>query len=369
MITKGRRIFAIRGIPIEINYSWFLIVALVAWSLASQYFPEQVPGLAPTTYWVLGILSALALFASVLLHELGHSVVAQRNGIAIRGITLHVFGGVAKLAREADSPGVEFRIAVAGPAVSFALALVSDLLLRGPGWPAPAVALLAYLRLVNGLLGAFNLVPGFPLDGGRILRALLWWWKDDLQQATRVTGAIGSGFAYTLMLLGVLSFAGGNPFQGIYYLFIGVFLKQAAEASVQQVAWRQALQGIRVGDVMAPDVVTVGPDLTLARLAEDLFWRHHFTSFPVLDGGQVVGIVALKHLRDYPRERWGEVQVREAMLPFGPDLQAGPGEAVLDAFARLSQNPVGRMAVVERGGRLVGYLSVKDMLHILALRG
>ena len=153
------------------------------------------------------IFSALALFASVLLHELGHSVVAQRNGIAIRGITLHIFGGVAKLAREADSPGVEFRVAAAGPAVSFALALAGDVLLRLAAWPAPAAALLAYLSFVNGLLGGFNLVPGFPLDGGRMLRALLWWWKGDLQQATRVTGAIGGGFAYTLMLLGVASFS------------------------------------------------------------------------------------------------------------------------------------------------------------------
>ena len=369
MITKGQRVFTIRGIPIEINYSWFLIVALVAWSLASHYFPGQVPGLSPTTYWGLGIVSALALFASVLLHELGHSVVAQRNGIAIRGITLHVFGGVAKLAREADSPGVEFRVAAAGPAVSFALALGCHLLLRVPGWPEPAAALLGYLRFVNFVVAIFNLVPGFPLDGGRILRALLWWWRGDLQQATRVTGAIGGGFAYALMLLGVVSFALGNPVQGIYFLFIGIFLKQAADASVEQVAWRQALQGITVGDVMTREVVTVDPDLTLARLADDLFWHHRFTSFPVVEGGQVIGIVALKHLRDYPRERWGEVRVREAMLRFGPEVQAGPREAVLDAFTRLLQNPVGRIAVVETGERLVGYLSVKDMLHILALRG
>lgn len=368
MITKGQRIFTIRGIPIEINYSWFLIFALVAWSLASQYFPEQVPGLAPRTYWGLGIVSALALFGSVLLHELGHSVVAQRNGIAIRGITLHIFGGVAKLAREADSPGVEFRIAAAGPAVSFALALGCLFLLRLPGWPEPAAALLGYLQFVNFAVAIFNLVPGFPLDGGRILRALLWWWREDLQQATRVTGAIGGGFAFSLMLLGVVSFAWGNPVQGIYFLFIGIFLKQAADASIQQVAWRQAFRGITVGDVMTREVVTVDPDFTLARLADDLFWRHRFTSFPVMQGGRVVGIVALKHLREHPRERWGEVRVREAMLPFGPDLEAGPQEAALDAFARLSQNPVGRMAVVENGERLVGYLSVKDLLHILALR-
>lgn len=369
MITKGHRIFTIRGIPIEINYSWFLIVALVAWGLATQHFPANVPGLTPTAYWGLGIVSALALFASVLLHELGHSVVAQRNGIAILGITLHVFGGVARLAREAESPAVEFRVAAAGPAVSFALALASDLLLRMPAWPAPAAALLGYLGLMNGLLGAFNLVPGFPLDGGRMLRALLWWWHGDVQQATRVTAAIGGGFAYALMLLGVLSLAWGNPVLGLYYVFIGVFLKQAADASIQQVAWRRALQGITVGDVMARDVVTVDPDLTLARLADDLFWRHRFTSFPVVEGGRVVGIVALKQLRDYPRERWGEVRVREAMLPFGPELQAEPREPVLDAFARLVQNPAGRMAVVDGEGRLVGYLSVKDMLHILALRG
>jgi len=369
MITRGQRVFTIRGIPIEINYSWFLIVALVAWSLAAHYFPARVPGLPVAAYWGLGSLSALALFASVLLHELGHAVVAQRNGIAIRGITLHVFGGVARLAREAESPGVEFRVAAAGPAVSFALALASDVLLRLQAWPAPAAALLGYLRLVNGLLGAFNLVPGFPLDGGRLLRAILWAWKGDLQQATRVAGAIGAGFAYTLMLLGVLSVAGGNPVGGMYYLFIGVFLKQAADAGIQQVAWRRALQGITVGDVMAREVVTVDPDLTLASLADDLFWRHRFTSFPVVEGGRVVGIVTLQHLRGYPRERWGDVRVREAMLPFSPELQAGPREAVLDAFARLQQNPVGRMAVVEGGGRLVGYLSVRDMLHILALRG
>lgn len=365
-MTHGVTLFRVAGIPVRIHPSWLVIFGLIAWSLSVGYFPHVLPGVPAAAYWVQGLVAALLLFVSVFLHELSHSVVARAHGLPVSAITLHVFGGVSQLQREPERPGVEFWMAVAGPLASFALAAVAA---GGAAatTAAPAVAaILHYLAVVNAVVGAFNLVPGFPLDGGRILRAALWKARGDLRWATRVASRAGTVVAFGLMGLGILRGLTGEFLGGLWLVLIGLFLRQAAEGSYQQLVLRRALAPLRVRDVMTGTVVSVPADRTLAEVVDETFWRHHVSSFPVVAGGRVLGILGLQQLRHVPRERWAETSVREAMLPLAPALAVAPGDRLADALEKLSQNGLGRAAVIESGA-LAGYLSLRDVLHVLAI--
>jgi len=362
------RVLTIRGIPINIHVSWLVIYGLITWTLAVGYFPHALPNLPATTYWANGLLAALLLFVSVLLHELSHSFVAIAHGLSVRGITLHVFGGVSHLEDEPPTPRAEFLIAVVGPITSFAIAAVLWAInASGLVPPGSAQAVVSYLVLVNLAVGIFNLVPGFPLDGGRILRAALWKWKGTLDQATYVASRVGVAFAFALMALGVLQIFGGAVLGGVWFIIIGMFLRGAADASYSQMALREALAHLPVRDIMTREVVTVPVQATVAQLAE-AFWSHHVTSFPVVDGGVVRGIASVQQVHGVPAEQRTERRVSEIMRPVSDDLIVGPNDSVFDALGKASRNQVGRLAVLE-GSRLVGYLSLKDITHVLALRG
>lgn len=362
------RVFRIRGIPISIHVSWLVIYGLITWTLAVGYFPRTLPGLPAAAYWANGLLAGLLLFVSVLLHELSHSLVALAQGLAVRGITLHVFGGVSHLEDEAPSPRAEFLIAVVGPLTSFAIAAVlwgvAAVGLVGPAW---ARAVVSYLVLVNLAVGVFNLVPGFPLDGGRLLRAALWAWKGSLGRATYRASRVGVFFAFALMALGFVQIFVGNLVGGFWMLLIGMFLRGAADTSYSQTALREALGRLPVREIMTREVITVAPDATVEQLA-DHFWAHHVTSFPVVDQGTVRGIASVQQVHEVPREQRMQRQVRALMHPVADDLVVGPGDSVFDALAKATRNKIGRVAVVE-DSRLVGYLSLKDITHVLALRG
>ncbi len=363
----GLTVLRVLGIPIRIHPSWLVILGLIAWSLSVGYFPHVLPDLPPRAYWASGLVAALLLFVSVLLHELAHALVARGRGLRVAGITLHVFGGVSQLEQEPDRPRVELEVALVGPLTSFALAGLVALAARLP-LPLTAHAVLRYLALANLAVGLFNLLPGFPLDGGRVLRAVLWQARGDLTRATQLASRIGSGFAFALMGLGVLRGLAGEFLGGLWFVLIGLFLRQASEGSYRQLLLRRALAPFTVRDVMTREVVHVPADLPVARVVDEYFWRHHVTSFPVLDGGRVVGILSLHQLAGVPQERWLTTPAREVMQALAAPLVAGPGERLWPAFERLSRNGLGRLAVLD-DGRLVGYLSFKDVLHVLALAG
>jgi Zn-dependent protease len=365
-MSGAATLFRVRGIPVRVHISWLVVFGLIAWSLAVGYFPHEVPNLPLVTYWANGLLAAALLFISVFLHELSHSLVAVRYGIPVSGITLHIFGGVSQMTREPDRPGVEWSMAMVGPLTSFAIAGALALLHRFAGLPAPAAAVTRYLVFMNALVGAFNLLPGYPLDGGRLLRAGLWKATGDLPWATRVAGHAGSGVAFFLMAVGILQTLAGNFLGGLWLLLIGLFLRQAAEDSSREQQVRQALGALAVRDAMTGEVISVSPDLSVGHLVEDVFWPHHVSSFPVVGGGRVVGIVAVDQLKGVPRARWTEIRVADLMRPLGETLQAAPSDPLWRAFEKLSQNGVGRLAVLENG-QLVGYLSLKDVAHILAV--
>jgi Zn-dependent protease len=359
-------LFSVGGIPIRVHVSWLAIFGLITWSLSVGYFPQVVPNLPLVAYWANGALAALLLFVSVLLHELSHAVVARHFGLPVAGITLHVFGGVSELSREPDRPGVEFRVALAGPLTSLALGAIMAGI--GSVWPARSVgaAIFRYLALVNVVLGLFNLVPGFPLDGGRLLRAALWKVRGDLESATRAATRAGSTVAAILMALGIVRALTGEFLGGLWLVLIGVFLRQAAEGSYDQLLVRRALGRLSVRDVMTREVVHVDGTLTVARLVDEVFWRHHVTSFPVLDGARLVGIVSINQVKAVPQARWAHLRVRDIMQPVAERLIAAPADALEPVLQKLSQNGLGRVAVVEAGA-IVGYLSLKDVLHVLTL--
>ena len=366
-MTGAVTLFRVVGIPVRVHASWLVIFGLIAWSLSVGYFPQALPDVPVAAHWVSGAVAALLLFVSVFLHELSHAIVARRAGLRVSGITLHVFGGVSQLEDEPRFPGVEFLIAIVGPLTSFLVAGVTALATAATRASPIATAILQYLVLVNIVVGVFNLVPGFPLDGGRVLRALLWKVKGDLQAATAAATRAGEAVAFVLIAIGVLRGLTGEFLGGLWFILIGLFLRQAAAGSYQQVVLRRALSSLAVRDVMTREVFHVGPDLPLTRVADDFFWPHHVSSFPVVEDGRVIGIVSIHQLGDIPPGRRAETPVRQVMRALDDSLAAAPGDSLWAAFEKLSRNGLGRLAVVEDGG-LAGYLSLKDVLHVLGLR-
>jgi Zn-dependent protease/CBS domain-containing protein len=367
MLRTNIRLFKVFGIPIEINVSWFIIFALVSWSLVSLYFPAKYPDLSVASHWGMGLVAALMLFASVILHELGHSYVAKAHGVPIKRITLFLFGGVSQLTKESSNPMTEIKIAIAGPGVSYALMVVFFALYfvasRGntPGSVAPVLKYLAY---VNGMLGTFNLIPGFPLDGGRLLRAAIWRATGDLRRSTYIATRVGGIIGIVFIAIGFLSVFRGLFIFGLWMVLIGFFLRQAAEASYVQVVVNSALKGVKVGDIMKTEVVTVSPDLSVQDLVDSYFFRYHYDSFPVSQEGAVLGLVSLNDLKNLPRERWHDTRVREVMQTDLAALSVAPDEDVSLILRRAVRDQAGTLPVVE-AGRIVGIITRRDIMEAL----
>lgn len=365
---KGIHLFTIAGIRIIIDYSWFIIFALVAVSLSAGYLPQEHPGASPAAYWLAGLVATLAFFFSILFHELAHSLVAIHSGIAIPSITLFLFGGVSRLSEEAKDPKTELRIAIVGPLSSFVLAVAFWLLhgrLAGTIHPL-ADAILSYLAFINVALGAFNLAPGFPLDGGRVLRAILWWRTGNLDRATRLASDLGQGFALTLIFLGALLVFRGALLGGIWLVFIGMFLRGSAARGYEQMALQRTLQSARVGDVMIEDPVTLDPDLPLSKVVAEYFFRYGFRGFPVVQGDRPLGLLSVSDLAGLTDEELATKRVRDLMRPLDESRIIGKDALLLEALEKLSPKNVGRLVVMENG-RLIGLVTKTGLLRLLEL--
>ena len=384
-MTRGIRIGRILGIDIVLDASWFLMSILIAWTFANT-FRDKLPslGFGDRGYVAMGIVAALLFFASLLAHEMGHAIVALRKGIAVRSITLFFFGGVAQIRNEPKSPGDEFKIAIAGPIVSVILAAVflggawlsglSDLRSAAP--PTFKGAQTSALTAVAGLVGmlnislaVFNMAPGFPLDGGRVLRAAVWAATKDLVKATRVASTSGQVLAWLMIGFGVYAIiATEDLFLGIWLVLIGLFLYQAAASGYQQVLLRNSLRGLMVGDLMTREVISIPGNARLGSAVDEYFLTHRHTSFPVLGYGDAVeGIITLQHIRQVPRERWEETTVRQAMVAASEVITTHPREAVSQLLDRMRNNPIGRFLVVETD-RLVGYITASDIARHFEIR-
>jgi Zn-dependent protease len=310
MMPGSLRLGKIAGIDISIHMSWLIIVVLLTWSLATGWFPLNYLGWSTLTYWLISLLAAMLLFASVLLHELAHSLVARRRGLQVKNITLFIFGGISNIEHEPKSPGVEFQMAFVGPLTSLLIAGASYLLMFVmQGGSSPLAAILAYLALTNGLLGLFNLLPGFPLDGGRVLRSIIWKLSGNLRTATRAAALVGQMIAYLMILTGLWLLFGGDVIDGLWIGFIGWFLLSGAQSASSQVVLETLLKGVTVGEVMNANPVMVPANMSLQKLVDDLLLPHGWRSAFVMQLDQLVGLITLRDIRHIPREHWGQTPV------------------------------------------------------------
>jgi Zn-dependent protease/CBS domain-containing protein len=370
MFGKQIKLFKLLGFEVRADWSWIIIAILVTWSLSRGYFPLHYPSLTARAYLLMGIAGALGLFLSIVIHEFCHSVVARGYGLPMKGITLFLFGGVAEMGDEPESAKVEFMMAFVGPVSSVALGLICyGLYATGTNnvWPQPITGVLAYLAVINWMLAGFNLLPAFPLDGGRVLRSILWAAKKNLRWATRVSSTIGTGFGFALMALGILQLLTGNFINAMWWFLIGLFLRNAAGMSYQQLMVRKALEGEKVSRFMNSQPVTVKPSVTIEELVNDYVYKYDYKMFPIVEAGRLAGCITTKEVRAVPRDEWRERRVIDVASECSPANTIQPDDDATKALALMSQNGLSRLIVV-KDNHVKGVITLKDMLKFLSLK-
>ncbi len=371
MFGRSFNLFRLFGFQVRADVSWLLLGWLIAWSLSSGVFPNQFPGYSTAVYWGMGIAGAIGLFISIVLHEFSHSLVARRFGIPMKGITLFIFGGVAEMGEEPPNPHAELMVAIAGPLASVVIAFqcaIITMLLNAADVGRLFSGVFAYLSLINFILVAFNMVPAFPLDGGRVLRAILWRMKSDLKWATRVTSSLGSLFGMVLIVLGVIAALSGNLIGGVWWFILGMFLRGAASMSYQQVVLRRALEGEPVSRFMHPDPVVAHPGQSMQDVVENYVYRYHYKLYPVVDDdGELLGCITLSDIKEIDKEEWPTTRV-ESILKSCTTGNSIPADAdAMEALSRMRSQDSSRLLVVD-DGHLRGIVTLKDLLKFLSLK-
>ncbi|HVU67609.1 MAG TPA: site-2 protease family protein [Ktedonobacteraceae bacterium] len=361
------RIGSIAGINLYVHVSWLIILVLLSWSLATGWFAQLYPGWSASTYWLVSILAALLLFVSVLLHELSHSLVARARGLPVRSIILFIFGGVSNIEQEPKRPGVEFQMAFVGPLTSLVLGGIAYLLLLAVGKnTSPLAAILGYLAISNVLLGIFNLLPGFPLDGGRVLRSIVWGISKNLQMATRVATIVGQVVAYLLILLGIWIIFSGSLLSGLWLGFIGWFLLSGSQAANRQMQFETLFAGTTVGDVMNRQPVTVPSNISLHRLVYEYFLPYGWRSAFVTQLDQFVGLITLSDIRHIPQESWSQTFVGQAMVPLEKLHALSPAQPLHQVLSVMVAQGINQLPVVQ-DGHLIGVLNREDILRFVEI--
>ncbi len=389
MMRSGLKIARLFGIDVYIDWSWLLVFLLVTWDLAAAVFPSLHPNWGLDLNIAMGVLASLVFFFSILLHELAHSIVARARGLPVRRITLFFFGGVSNIQREPPSPGAEFFMAVVGPLTSIVLGVI--FLVLGVGQIprlsfvpsnatpllrslSPLATMLVWLGPVNIIIGLFNLIPAFPLDGGRILRSILWALSHNLRRATRWATAVGQAFGWLMIVAGIAMVFGasfpilGSGFiNGLWLAFIGWFVISAAVQSYHQVVIEDLLQGVPVTSLMREPAPAVSPDMTVHDLVFDHVMRGEERAFPVMDGGRLAGMVYAEDLRKVDRNKWDRTRVRDVMVPESDLDELSPREDAMDAFQKMASKEMRQMPVVQNG-QLIGVLRRRDILRWLQVQ-
>ena len=357
------------GISIRIDYTWFVVFALIVWTLGSHYFPKQYPSWSQSIYWLMGIITAIIFFASIIAHELAHSLVSKSKGLPVHSITLFIFGGVAEIADEPKKPGAEFFMAIAGPLTSFGVAIIFWLLSMVSGHNrTPFSAMMLWLSLINMTIAVFNLIPGFPLDGGRILRSIIWKITGNLRTATRSASVVGRIVAYLFILWGIWRiFAFNDVFGGIWIAFIGWFLENAASTSYRQMTLKDTLQGMKVRDIMMSDCTVLPNYLTVRELVDNYILHSNNQCFPVSDGGQIVGIITLQMIKEIPQDQWATITMGDAMIPLDKIISVHPDEEVFAVMQKMAVEQIYQLPVMENG-RLIGMVSRDNIINVVNLK-
>jgi Zn-dependent protease len=362
------RLGRILGIEIKLDYSWFIVFALLIMSLSAQYFPGSFPDWSPTAYWAMGTITAVLFFLSVLAHELAHSLISQASGVPVRDITLFIFGGAAQISDEPKTARDEFWMALVGPMTSLVLAgAAGAVTLLARGGNAYLLALSSWLARINLSLALFNLIPGFPLDGGRVFRAIVWAITGNLKLATRVAAGLGRLVAYGFIFWGVVQLFGGNWADGLWIAFIGWFLENAAISSYRRIELRELLAGHTAREVMTSECRIVPPHLTLDVLVDQVILPSGRRCFPVQEGGKFYGLVTVHNVREVPRGEWKTTRVQDVMIAREQLRSVTPDEDLNVVFDRMTAEDVNQLAVVDNG-QLLGMLARDNLLNFIRLK-
>ncbi len=358
------KLFRIAGITIGIHYTWIFAIIFFSWTLAMVYFPAGYPDWSTAVYWITGIIGALLIFVSVLLHELAHSLVANARGIPVHSITLFILGGASNLEEEPQKPGAEFAMAIVGPVTSLALAAIFWGLTFLPiDATAPLAAMLSYLALINMYLGVFNLLPGFPMDGGRVLRSIIWGSTGSLTRATDIAGMVGQFFGWAFIGLGVFLMISVSFINGLWFAFIGWFLNSSADASRKEVALRERLSHIKVRELMSPNIATIQPETTVGEMVTNIFQKQHGRAVPVCRDGQLVGIATITDVKKLPQDKWAVTPVKQIMTS-EPLYTVSPEDNLNTALTLIAKNDINQVIINDQG-KCGGLLSRADIIRLI----
>jgi Zn-dependent protease len=369
MFTKSYRLFSILGFRISIDLSWFFLAALIIWSLGSSFFPEMLPAREPATYYLIAAIAALGMFASIVFHELAHAIVARYYQIKIAGITLFIFGGVAELEDEPPTAKSEFLVAIAGPISSYVLAGALFLIIEilSSAIPSELYAVLTYLMVINLVLATFNLIPAFPLDGGRMLRATLWWIQGSLSKATRIASILGAVLGVALMVYGIYNSFQGSSLGGMWQILIGFFILNAASNAQRQMVVLDILRGVNVRELMKAPPAGIPGEVLVSQITEHPELTGSKSYFPVTENGQVIGLLQPAALNRMPPDERGITPVRMAASPLKPDEVLDPERTAIGALNQL-RRARGHQAFVRRNGTIVGWIEARDIFAYIDRR-
>jgi Zn-dependent protease/CBS domain-containing protein len=367
-MKSSLKLFRIGGIDIGIHYTWLFIFVFFSWTLAQSYFPTQYPGWSTAAYWITGAITALLLFVSVLVHELAHSLVAKARGIPVNSITLFILGGVSNLEEEPKKPMAEFSMAIVGPGMSLLLGLIFLGITRAIGTAnaeQPVTAVIAYLSYINFALGIFNLLPGFPLDGGRVLRSILWGSTGSLVKATNIAGRIGQFFGWALIGAGIYMIFTINLISGLWMAFIGWFLMSAADASRKEITLRERLGHIKIRELMNLDTPTISPETTVQDMVMGIFQRRHDRAVPVCDGSRLAGIATITDIKKVPQEKWAVTLVKDIMTG-GPLYTVSPDDNLYAAMELIGKHNINQV-LIKDGVQCAGLLTRADIIRYIQM--
>ena len=369
-VKSGIPLFKLFGFDVRLDWSWFFLAILITWTLAVGYFPVNFQGLNQETYWMMGIIGAIGLFLSIIFHEVCHSLVGLRYGLPITGIKLFIFGGVAEMSEMPPSPKAEFLMAIIGPIFSLALGSICLLLYQAGStllWPLWALGIIKYLGVINIVLGIFNMLPGFPLDGGRVLRSILWWLTGDLQWATLVAANGGIALGIILIFLGIFLLIQGDLIAGLWMMLIGFFLQTISKLSYQDMLIRNFFSGHLIDEYIKKEVISVGSNISVQKLVADYFYTYYHKLYPVTENGNLVGYISFNEIRQLPQEEWSSTEVKQIMQLCNDKNTIESNANVMDVINLMNTQQIGRI-IVTKNGKLQGVIALKDLMNIIYIR-
>lgn len=363
-------LFKIFGFEIRLDWSWFFLAILITWTLAAGYFPENFPGLSKKYYWIMGIVGAIGLFLSIIFHELAHSLVGRAYGIRMSGITLFIFGGVAEMRDAPENPKSEFLMSFAGPLFSIIFGFIFLFFFKfgtHHHWPIGINGVISYLATINFVVGIFNLLPGFPLDGGRIIRSLLWWWKKDLRWATLIACRSGAGLGFAMILLGIILMIEGGIIAGLWMFLLGFFLQHISSLSYQDMLISEFFRGETIKKYVKINPISVQEDMSIQDLVEHYFYKYYHKLYPVTKNNLLIGCISFNEIKQIPKEKWRKLTVKEVMQPCSKENVIDAETEVTQVLRLMQSERISRLIVTENQ-QLYGTITLKDLMDIISMK-